>query len=219
MSNPRDSTRRSFFGASAGAALLCTIGGEEVRVDDPRAARKADGLAARVKRPPGAVPQDDLAFPTPSPQPGGTAREYWIRARPVTWDVAPTRRDDWHDRPITGRRKFKALAYQLMQAGFAGPSRAAQIPGPTLFAEGQPPATPPRSRHASARTSPARDRDGRQLPRLPHPRAPLAGPGRRLRRHPHGGSERDDHRPFRRGQPGPLALPLPRLLAPGRRDG
>jgi manganese oxidase len=135
MSDPRDSTRRSFFGVTAGAALLCTIGGEQVRVDDPRAARKADALAAQVKRPPGAAPQDDLAFPTPSPQPGGTAREYWIRARPVTWDVAPTRRDDWHDRPITGRRRFKALAYQLMLPGFAAPARAAEIPGPTLFAE------------------------------------------------------------------------------------
>ena len=67
----RSTTRRSFFGLSAGAALLCTIGGQEVRLDDPDAARKADALASQVKRPPGAAPQDQLSFPTPEPQPGG----------------------------------------------------------------------------------------------------------------------------------------------------
>ena len=84
-------TRRSFFGLSAGAALLCTIGGQEVRLDDPDAARKADALAAQVKRPPGASPQDQLSFPTPEPQPGGVRREYWVQARTRRWDVAPTR--------------------------------------------------------------------------------------------------------------------------------
>jgi hypothetical protein len=44
----RTATRRSFFGISAGAAFLCTIGGEEVRLDKPGAARKADALAAQV---------------------------------------------------------------------------------------------------------------------------------------------------------------------------
>src|SRR5215210_1597321 len=135
MSIPRDTTRRSFFGLSAGAALLCTIGGEELRLDDPRAARRADALAAHVERPPGAVPQDELAFPTPSPQPDGVRREYWVQARRASWDVAPTGRDDWHDRPIAGPRRFRALAYQRMQTGFAAPAGPAQIPGPTLYAD------------------------------------------------------------------------------------
>src|SRR5215204_1480888 len=104
----RSATRRSFFGLSAGgAALLCTIGGREVRLDDPDAARKADALAAQVERPPGAAPQDELTFPTPGPQPGGRRREYWIQARTCAWDVAPTGRDEWHNRPIPGRRKFR----------------------------------------------------------------------------------------------------------------
>ena len=63
-----------------------------------------------------------------------------------------------------------------------------------------------------------RVRDGLQLPRLPHARAPLARHRRRADRHHHGGAERDDHRPLHRGQPGPLALPLPRLLPSGRGD-
>jgi FtsP/CotA-like multicopper oxidase with cupredoxin domain len=131
----RSTTRRSFFGLSAGAALLCTIGGEVVRLDDPDAARKADALAAQVPRPPGAAPQDALTFPAPEPQPGGQRREYWIQARTHRWAVAPTARDDWHDRPIPGKRSFRALVYQLMQPGFAGPAGPATIPGPTLHAE------------------------------------------------------------------------------------
>ena len=129
------STRRSFFGLSAGAALLCTIGGREVRLDDPDAARTADALAAQVQRPPGAAPQDELTFPTPEPQPGGRKREYWIQARTRGWDVAPTARDDWHGRPIPGKRNFRALVYQLMKPGFAGPNGPPLMPGPTLYAE------------------------------------------------------------------------------------
>ena len=128
-------TRRSFFGLSAGAALLCTIGGQEVRLDDPDAARKADALAAQVKRPPGASPQDQLSFPTPEPQPGGVRREYWVQARTRRWDVAPTGRDDWHNRAVGGKRSFRALVYQLMQPGFAAPAGPALMPGPTLHAE------------------------------------------------------------------------------------
>ena len=131
----RSTTRRSFFGLGAGAAFLCTIGGQSVRLDDPRAAEKADALAAQVKRPPGAVPQDDLTFPTPEPQPGGRKREYWIQARTRSWDVAPTGRDDWHGEKIAGKRTFRALVYQQMLPGFAGENGAPSIPGPTLHAE------------------------------------------------------------------------------------
>ncbi len=141
----RSTTRRSFFGLSAGAAFLCTIGGREVRLDDPDAARKADALAAQVPRPPGAAPEDALTFPTPEPQPGGRKREYWVQARTRGWDVAPTGRDDWHGRPIPGKRNFRALVYQLMKPGFAAPN------GPPLDARAR--RSTPRSATRSSCTS------------------------------------------------------------------
>ena len=75
---------------------------------------------------------------------------------------------------------------------------------PTLSAQGRPGRRDPRHRH------------GLQLPHLPHPRPPLEGRQRDVCRHPRRGPERDDHRPLCRGQPGPLAVPLPRLHPPGR---
>ena len=63
------------------------------------------------------------------------------------------------------------------------------------------------------------DRHGLELPHVPHPRPPLARSGGGLHRQPGVRAERDRHGPLRRGQPGPLALPLPRLHAPGRRHG
>jgi manganese oxidase len=131
MADPRTS-RRSFFQLGAGAALLCTIGGEEVSLDGRDAAPRADAAAARVRRP------DALAqatFPAPQPAPGGTRREYWIQARSVRWDPIPTGRDDWHDVPVRGRRRFRAFAYQPMTAGFDRPAGPASMPGPVLTAE------------------------------------------------------------------------------------
>ena len=67
-------TRRNFFGLTAGAALVCTIGDETVRLDEPGAAAKADAAAARVRKPKALEvkdPVDALTFGTPQPQPGG----------------------------------------------------------------------------------------------------------------------------------------------------
>lgn len=63
------------------------------------------------------------------------AREYWIQARVVTWDVAPTGRDDWHGHAVPKPRAFKAVVYQEMTPGFAKPAGPAAMPGPTLTAE------------------------------------------------------------------------------------
>lgn len=130
--------RRQFLQAGAGTALLCTIGGERFALRTPKDAERADAAARAVARPAAAKatePADALQFGTPQPQPGGVAREYWIQARVVTWDIAPTGRDDWHGHVIPQPRRFKAVVYQEMTPGFAKPAGPAAMPGPTLAAE------------------------------------------------------------------------------------
>jgi manganese oxidase len=134
VSEPRLTSRRSFFGLGAGAALLCTIGGEEVALEGPGAAAEADAIAARVPRPPSAIGRA-AQFPDPQPAPGGRRVEYWIQAETLRWEIVPTGRDDWHNRRIRGKQSFIAYVYREMTPGFAAPKGGINIPGPTLFAE------------------------------------------------------------------------------------
>jgi FtsP/CotA-like multicopper oxidase with cupredoxin domain len=128
--------RRSFLSAGAGSALLCTIGGTKVALSRPGDAAVADSAASKVKKPASAkLPTDAAEFPRPEPAPGGVEREYWIQARTVTWDIAPSGRDEWHGAPIAGPRRFRAFVYQLMTTGFATAAAPAVMPGPTLHAE------------------------------------------------------------------------------------
>jgi hypothetical protein len=129
--------RRSFLGVGAGAAFVCTIGGERVVLRAPEDGRLADAAARKVSRPLSARAAQAAGgpFPSPEPAPGGKVREYWIQATSARWDVAPTGRDEWHDRAIRGPRRFRAFVYQLMTPGFDRPAGGARIPGPLLFAE------------------------------------------------------------------------------------
>jgi FtsP/CotA-like multicopper oxidase with cupredoxin domain len=133
-----DVGRRDFL-AAGGVTLLCSLGGETVKVTSPRDVARVDATAAALARPKTAKtdPVDKLRFQTPGPQPGGQRREYWIGARTVSWDVAPTGRDQWMKRrlPRKRRRTVRAFVYQEWSAGFARPIRPARIPGPTLHAE------------------------------------------------------------------------------------
>src|SRR3954447_5045593 len=97
MEHP-ESTRRSFLGLAGGAALLCTIGGEQVRIDGPRDVARVDALAAGLERPPAS--RRLTAFPQIQPQPGGRRVEYWVQAETVRWDIVPTGRGGWHDRRV-----------------------------------------------------------------------------------------------------------------------
>src|SRR3954453_12986687 len=96
------SPRRSFFGAAGGVALLCTIGGEQVSVDSPRALRKAELAAARVGRPRGGGGAQ--ALPQIQPAPGGVRKECWIQAETARLAITPGRRDEWHNRAVGGGR-------------------------------------------------------------------------------------------------------------------
>jgi hypothetical protein len=103
------------------------------QLDEPGAAARADAAAARVARARGfkaTDPVDQLQFPTPQPEPGGARKEYWIQARTMSWNIAPTRRDDWHNRKIPGRRSSPrsstsrcSRASQLPQALRPSPAR------------------------------------------------------------------------------------------------
>jgi FtsP/CotA-like multicopper oxidase with cupredoxin domain len=126
-------TRRSFFGIAGGAALLCTIGGEEVEVSGGDSLEKADAVAAKVRRPRDARAAQNV--PQLQPAPGGTRLEYWIQAETVQWPIVPTRRDEWHNRRIGGRMAYRAYVYRLMTPGFADYARGLNIPGPTLTAQ------------------------------------------------------------------------------------
>jgi len=115
----------------SGMSLFCALGGQALATRRDVLAR--DARARAVKQP---DPVDRLQFGTPGPQPGGQVREYWIQARSLDWDIAPTGRDDWMGMPLPRRAKrtFRAYAYQLFSAGFADPIGAPAIPGPTLHA-------------------------------------------------------------------------------------
>jgi manganese oxidase len=125
-------TRRSFLGVAGGAALLCTIGGQEVEVSSPGGLDKADAAAAKVRRPRAAAAQE---IPQIQPAPGGIRREYWIQAETVDWAITPRRRDEWHNRAFRSRNVFTAYVYREMTPGFAGYAGPAAIPGPRLVAE------------------------------------------------------------------------------------
>src|ERR1044072_3693235 len=131
--------RRQVLTDAASAVMLCAMaGGSRFPFKTASDVKAADAAARKVKRPRSLPkdPVDTMSFPTPQPQPGGVAREYWIQARPVRWNPVPTGRDEWMNMRIPARRKFMALAYQQYSAGFAQPIGAPTIPRPTLQAEG-----------------------------------------------------------------------------------
>jgi hypothetical protein len=129
--------RRGFLGVAGTATLLCGLGGKPLLLGSAKDVDEADAAARALKKPRAAQrdPIDSATFETPQPQPGGRRREYWVAARSVTWNVAPTGRDEWMNERIPGKHKFRALVYQLYSQGFASPIGPVSMPGPTLEAE------------------------------------------------------------------------------------
>ncbi|HSS59198.1 MAG TPA: hypothetical protein VLK59_14390 [Solirubrobacteraceae bacterium] len=151
--------RRGFLAAGAGA-FLCTIGGERILLSKPGDAAKADAAARRVPVPraraaaaaPGAGPTEQLTFATSRPQPGGTAREYWVQATEALWDIVPTRprRDEWHGRAVPGPSVYRAFVYQQLTEGFAAP-----LAGPAMRGRRSTPRSATRSSCTSATPCPS----------------------------------------------------------------
>ncbi len=136
--------RRAFLEAGSATALLCAVGGsklEHVSLKDVAEADKAASdltrrrVQTRVAQATKGDAVDKLKFGTPEPQPGGRKREYWIQARPVKWNFAPTGRDEWMGHRISGRRTFTAFTYQLYSDGFARALLPPSMPGPILEGE------------------------------------------------------------------------------------
>src|SRR3954451_16671128 len=103
-STPADPlSRRGFLGVGGSAALLCTLGGTKTLEDaSPRDVDRADAYAARLEKPPSAEAAATGPQDAPQPQPGGVQREYWIAARSLRWDIAPTGQDEWMRQKIRG---------------------------------------------------------------------------------------------------------------------
>ena len=174
--------RRTFLSAGAGTALLCSIGGTKIALSKPGDAAVADLAAAKVKKPASAkLPIDTAEFPRPKAAPGGVEREYWIQARTIPWDIAPTGRDEWHGAPITGKHAFRAFVYQLMTRRLRRRRRPGPDARPDAARRGRRPARRPRAQRRSPpqpgdHHAPARGPLQPELRRLLHGR--LHAPGR-----------------------------------------
>ncbi len=146
--------RRGFL-ALGGGALFCTVAGH--RISGGEGQIDVDGLARGVEVPPKVAAADaerggagaaaggagtatasvadsstagrtELAAFTVN----GPAREYWITAEPVEWDIVPTGRDQMMNMPIKGKTKFTAWAYRAWTPHFKQPLGPAKVPGPLL---------------------------------------------------------------------------------------
>src|ERR1700760_428303 len=146
-----DMDRRGFL-ALGGGMFFCTLAGQKISADEGQidvdkhakglavppkvaAADAAAGGAAAGASAVGGHPESALgagttelaAFTT-----NGPAREYWIQAEPVEWDIVPTGRDQMMNMPIKGKTKFTAWAYRAYTPHFKKPLGPAKVPGPLL---------------------------------------------------------------------------------------
>jgi FtsP/CotA-like multicopper oxidase with cupredoxin domain len=125
--------RRQFV-ANAGGALFCTLAGHRLSTNSHV---DLEHLSSQVAVPPrvraAAAASSGPEYATEQVNSGQT-REYWIKAVRTPWDIVPTRKDGMMDTRVSGKTKFKALAYQSFAPNFARPLGPPQIPGPLLEA-------------------------------------------------------------------------------------
>ena len=131
--------RRGFL-ALGGGAFITTLAGHKISTADG-AMIDMDMHAKEVPVPPkvaaAEAAQDDAkargsVYTGPQYTVNGTAREYWITAETVEWDIVPTGRDQMMNMPIKGKTKFTAYAYRAWTPNFKKPLGPAKVPGPLL---------------------------------------------------------------------------------------
>jgi plastocyanin len=125
--------------AAAGGAALVTLGGLEYHAD---ARLDVEAMGRQMEVPPAVAnyynrqSQTGYVAALPAPTAGGITRPYWIKAVKVpSWDIVPSHRDGMMDRPIKGKTKITAIAYQRFTPGFKKPMGRPQIPGPLIEAD------------------------------------------------------------------------------------
>ena len=220
---------------SAASASCSASPATRRRPTPPRAAWRRRAPARPPPRP-GAGPTEQLTFTTPQPQPGGTAREYWIAgARRAVGHraVAPAARRVARAR---GRRaeRLPRLRLPADDRGLRRAAGRAGHPGADALRRGRRhdrralPQRPLREDRPGADHAPARGqvqpRVRRRLPRRLHARGRLRAPRPRVHLHVGGDARRRRRVALPRPRAQPHAQHLPRALrrahrARARREG
>lgn len=128
--------RRNFLGV-AGGALLCTIGGQKVRLDQPA---DLEQLEAGISVPPKVKAARSNPTLVKAGAVTGPRKEYWIAAEERNWNIIPRnrrgkKRDQMMGQTIRkGKTTFRAYAYRAYTPNFGKPLSPASIPGPLIEA-------------------------------------------------------------------------------------
>lgn len=125
--------RRNFLGI-AGGALVCTIGGQQFRIDSKSDLKK---INAAIPVPPKVKAAKNNPTVTKASI-MGNKREYWITAETRKWNVAPKKLDEMMNKKIDvkkiGRTSMEVYAYRAWSPNFAQPLGPATVPGPLIDA-------------------------------------------------------------------------------------
>lgn len=128
--------RRNFLGA-AGGALICTIAGQKVRLDQKANPEK---IASKLAVPPKVAAAKRNPGLTKASAVTGNRREYWIAAEQHRWNIIPNngkgkKRDQMMNQTIRkGKTAFTAYGYRAYTANFQQPLGPATVPGPLIEA-------------------------------------------------------------------------------------
>jgi manganese oxidase len=130
--------RRGFM-ALGGGMFFCTLAGQKISKTEGQI--DVDAHAKGLEVPPKVATAEAAAKEPAAAGPGTaeladlsttSAKEYWITAEPVEWNICPTGEDQMMNMPIKGKTKFTAWAYRAWTPHFKEPLGPAKVPGPLL---------------------------------------------------------------------------------------